>query len=267
MKDQHRIGWAALIALACVGPAAAQETGGFKGWLKRTGQAVVGVPATNGSPTVASNPATSANGATTTGPVFRPISPARGGEFQGIFDGYSIAKNSPRGHYPRVALTAEVYGGSQPCWTFRATIWQSAAAHHDERFELCNAPLMTKDDLGQPVEAANPTGPLMSVITGHQTMPSTHVQVSTQRTTGPDPAAMPFAVQIAATTPAGKAMLAQYDQLLARAMFVSGYAPPDQMISGTAYRTAGTVGSDGRLMWFAGFEPGGNRDTAPGSTN
>lgn len=252
--------FAVLLVSAFLLPAASSAQDGFKGFLHRTANAITGAPTSQ--PAAAPNPTTWANGVTTTGAVFRPISPARGGEFPGIFNDYSIAKNSPRGHYPRVALTAEIYGGTMACWTFRATVWHSATNHHDERFELCNAPLMTKDDLGQPVEAANPTGPLMSVITMHQTLPSTHVRVSTQRTTGPDPAAMPFAVQIAATTPAGKAMLAQYDQLIARAMFVSGYAPPDQMISGNAYRTAGTVGADGRLMWFAGFAPGGNRDAS-----
>jgi hypothetical protein len=268
MKTHSRARHSLLLVLTatCL-PALAQNAA--SGCFKRTASAVLGVPApaAAGAPTTGSRSGVAGTGeALTTGAVFRPLAPASGGQFAGIFATYSIAKNTPRGKFPRVALTAETYGGSLPCWTFRATIWQTENSRHDERFELCNAPMMVKDDLGQPGEAADPVGPLMSVITAHQTLPSAQVQVTPERTEGPNPPAMPFAVQVATSTPAGFALLAQYDALIARALYVSDYAPSSVMIAGNGYRLAGTVGSDGRLMWFAGFTPGGNRDARAPTT-
>ena len=109
--------------------------------------------------------------AVTDGPVYRPISPTHG-QFPGIFDGFSVHESVRRGHYPRVALTFETYGATIPCWKVRATIWQSALSHHDERFELCDAPLTGKDDLGQPMVIGDPTLPLSGVIQSRHILPA-----------------------------------------------------------------------------------------------
>lgn len=258
---------AATLLLGALTSAHAQTTGGAKGFLYRAAAAVLGQPLTpKGAKAAEVHSATGdipgtmgAGQAVTDGPVYRPISPAHG-QFAGIFDTYSIAEGARRGHYPRVALTFETYGATVPCWKVRATIWQSAKDHHDERFELCDAPLTTTDDLGNPAVIADPTLDLTSVIESTHTSDNMDVSVIDERTTGPNPPRTPFALNVSSSTPNASTFAFQYKAIMARAMVISGYASRRDVSGPESMRTATLAGSAGQLMWLAGFAPGGNQD-------
>jgi len=246
--------------------ALAQSTGGARSLLARAAAAVLGEPQQSAqakaihTPAGAGIPGTVGAGqAVTDGPAYRPISPAHA-DFPGIFDGYSISKSVRRGHYPRVALTFETYGATVACWKVRATIWQSAKSHHDEHFELCDAPLTSRDDLGQPMVIPDPTFPLKGVIESRHILPAPGLTVSDERTTGPTPPRSPFNINIGSTTPNAGLLLFQYKAIVSRAMVISGYASKSDLSGGNAMLSAPTAGSAGQLLWVAGFAPGGNQD-------
>jgi hypothetical protein len=255
--------WLALIlSLFAAVPATAQDTG-FKDFLKHATAAVMGQPqnASTSKNMLPGNvdavPGTIAVGqAVTDGAVYRPTGRS---EFKGIFDGYSVAKNVPRGRFPRVALTFETYGGSVACWQVRATIWQSARNHRDERFELCDAPIVSHDDLGATTIMADPSLALRGVIQGKHILALPGLTVTDERTTGPNPARSPFAVSFGASTPNRSNLEAQYEAILSRAMVVSGYVSKSDA-GGSDMRDASRAGSAEQLMWVAGFAPGGNQD-------
>lgn len=257
---------AVLVALCLPNSSNAQSAGGAKGFLYRAAAAVLGQPQKNTqakeiqSQAGADIPGTMGAGqAITDGPVYRPLSPTHG-QFPGIFDGYSVSESVRRGHYPRVALTFETYGATIPCWKVRATIWQSARNHHDERFELCDAPLTSQDDLGQPMVIPDPTLPLSSVIQSRHILPAPGLTVSDERTTGPTPPRSPFNINIGSTTPDAGLFLFQYKAIVARAMVISGYASRSDVSGGNSMLSAPTAGSAGQLLWVAGFAPGGDQD-------
>jgi hypothetical protein len=256
---------AAALLLGATITAHAQSAGGAKGFLYRAAAAVLGQPQNSKTTAIhgqagAGIPGTMAAGqAITDGPVYRPISPAHG-QFAGIFDGFSVSESVRRGHYPRVALSFETYGATIPCWKVRATIWQSAKSHHDERFELCDAPLTAKDDLGQPSVIGDPTLALSGVIQSRHILPAPGLSVTDERTTGPTPPRSPFNINIGSTTPNAGLLLFQYKAIVSRAMVISGYASKSDISGGNAMLSAPTAGSAGQLLWVAGFAPGGNQD-------
>lgn len=257
---------AAALLLGAITTTHAQSVGGAKGFLYRAAAAVLGQPQQSAqakaihTPAADGIPGTMAAGqAVTDGPVYRPISPAHG-EFPGIFDGFSVSESVRRGHYPRVALTFETYGATLACWKVRATIWQSARNHHDERFELCDAPLTSRDDLGQPMVIPDPTLPLSSVIQSRHILPAPGLTVSDQRTTGPTPPRSPFNINIGSTTPNAGLLLFQYKAIVSRAMVISGYTSRSDVSGGNSMLSAPTAGSAGQLLWVAGFAPGGDQD-------
>jgi len=253
---------AALFSTGTPRTSSAQDTG-FKGFLKNATAAVMGQPQ---SPSSSKNvmprnvndiPGTIAVGqAVTTGSVYRPTGRS---EFKGIFDGYSVAKNVPMGRFPRVALTFETYGGSVACWKVRATIWQSARNHHDERFELCDAPIVSHDDLGATSVMPDPSLSLRSVIQGKHILALPGLTVTDERTTGPNPPRSPFAMSFGASTPNRGNLRVQYEAIISRAMVVSGYVSKSDA-GGSDMRDASRAGSAGQLLWVAGFAPGGNQD-------
>lgn len=272
MNSRHAIGIGIgiglILALSALTPAHAQSAGGAKGLLFRAAAAVLGQPQSqqNTKATVVHSPdgagipgTVGAGQAVTDGPAYRPISPAHG-DFPGIFDGYSISKSVRRGHYPRVALTFETYGATVACWKVRATIWQSAKSHHDEHFELCDAPLTSRDDLGQPMVIPDPTFPLKGVIESRHTMAANGMTVVDERTTGPNPPRTPFDLNVSATTPNASLFAFQYKAIMARAMVISGYAARSDVSSSNSMISSTMAGSAGQLMWLAGFAPGGNQD-------
>lgn len=268
IRNHARIALVFIIAIAAgwgaPGIGHAQDSG-IKGFLKRTATALVGHPQTNTTQekgivprNVDAIPGTISTGqAVTKGPVYRPSGRT---DFKGLFEGYSVAKNVPRGRFPRVALTFETYGGSVACWNVRATIWQSARDHHDERFELCDAPLVSHDDLGATTVMADPSLALRSVITGKHTLSLPGLTVTDQRTTGPNPPRVSFDVSFGASTPNRSNLRAQYNAIISRAMVVSGYVSKADAGGSDSMRDASRAGSTGQLMWVAGFAPGGNQD-------
>lgn len=254
----------AVVTAAVAAPSVvhAQDTG-FKGFLKQATTAVIGQPQNENAgknilpKNVGAIPGTIAVGqAVTDGAVYRPTGRS---EFKGLFDGYSVAKNVPRGRYPRAALTFETYGGSVACWKVRATIWQSSKTHHDEHFELCDAPIVTHDDLGQTTIMPDPSLSLRGVITGKHLLGLPGLTITDERTTGPNPPRSPFAVSFGASTPNRSNLTAQYEAILSRAMVVSGYVSKSDA-GGSDMRDASRAGSAGQLLWVAGFAPGGNQD-------
>jgi hypothetical protein len=266
MNLRHATGIALALVLSTTFPLHAQTSGGARGFLARAAAAVLGQPQQSAqakaihTPAGAGIPGTMGAGqAITDGPVYRPLSPAHG-QFPGIFDGYSVSKSVRRGHYPRVAITFETYGATVACWKVRATIWQSARSHHDERFELCDAPLTAKDDLGQPSVIGDPTLALTGVIQSRHILATSGLTVIDERTIGPNPPRTPFDLNVSATTPNASLFAFQYKAIMARAMVISGYAARSDVSGSNSMISSTMAGSAGQLMWLAGFAPGGNQD-------
>jgi len=232
----------ALFMAAGVGMAQGQSTGtGVAGFFQRAGAAIK-----TGAGQVLGKPNT-AGGATTTGPTFRAISPAAGGQFEGLFDHWH-----PGATWPRAAITFTHFGSRLPCWTARATIWQSATQHHDETFEICNAPLFIHDDLGgsQQLSATNSTSSVTMTMDSAQNIEGiSHVQTATVRDTGPNPPHMLFTLNWGNS---GNALMPQYHEILLRLMYACGYEDPT---------SKGINNMLGKVLWVARFEPSGNADT------
>lgn len=215
-------------------PAVAQDTDGFKGFLKRTAGAVLG------QANDATRPGTTANGTTVTdGRAYRPISPSSGGTFEGVFRTFSPTGNP--GRFPRVSLFFETFGASEACWRTRATIWTSEKTHHEEMFDLCNAPIVTKDDLGATTVMADPTTTYLGMLSRQPFAPG--VPITPDRTVGPNPPRVPFLVDFGSAPNKGP-LRGQYQAIVTRALVISGYAK-------SPYEP---------LMWVAGFNPNGNQD-------
>ncbi|WP_090351124.1 hypothetical protein [Dyella sp. 333MFSha] len=164
----------------------AQTTdGGSKGFLQRTAGAVMGRPAASGSTDAGTN---SRGGAITEGAAYRPISPTYGSTFSGIFRTYTPVSNP--GKFPRVSLYFETFGASEACWRTRATIWTSEQAHREETFDLCNAPIATKDDLGNETVMSDATTTYLGMMSRTTFAPG--VPIAPDRTVGPNPPRVPF---------------------------------------------------------------------------
>lgn len=231
---RHQLAVLAAVGLLTVSvPGHAQDTGGFKGILKRTAGAVMGQPSDSTRPVTV-------NGTTgTDGPTYRPISPTAGGTFEGVFHAYSPTGNP--GKFPRVSLYFETFGASEPCWRTRATIWLSERSHREETFDLCNAPIVTKDDLGATTVLADPTTTYLGMLSRQPFAPG--VPITPDRTIGPNPPRVPFLMDFGSAPNKG-ALRGQYQAIVTRALVISGYAK-------SPYEP---------LMWVAGFSPEGNKD-------
>lgn len=227
---QFAVVLASFALLTTAMPSRAQDTGGFKGFLKRTAGAVMGQPSTQEG--------ASANGRTVTdGAVYRPISPASGGMFPNIFRGWTFVNNKAK--FPRVSLYFETFGASEACWRTRAMIWTSETAHREEVFDLCNAPVMTHDDLGATTVMADPTTTYLRKLSEEIFSPG--ITVTADRTVGPNPPRVPFLMDFGS---APVPLRGQYQDIVVRAMIVSGYATAPQQ----------------PLFWVGGFNPNGIKD-------
>ncbi|MGH8157672.1 MAG: hypothetical protein ACREPQ_06095 [Rhodanobacter sp.] len=227
----------ALVLAVSLGMAQAQDTG-VSGFFHRAGAAIK-----QGTTSVlhggSSGAQVDATGiAVTTGDIYKPLSPASGGEFVGLFNGAHHGQL-----WPRAALTFLSYGATLPCWTIRATIWRSPISHHDETFQICHAPIMTTDAVGNQTEI---TGGFNQVWMRRNSPGITHVQSSPARTTGPNPPDQFFMVPLT-----DHLLEVQYKNILMRAAWVSG-----------SINHANPSTDDGQfnLMWTAGFDPAGNHD-------
>ncbi len=210
--------------------------------LKDAGGQMIGV-----KPTAATASQASGNQ-----PIYTSVSGA--GKLPGLFksDNHQLAQQG-RLDWPRVALTFQEWGVSLPCWTVEARIWTSAAASTTETFRTCaNAALTETDDLGDTAEintAALWKGrdSLMGVR-----VPSNKANTGASRSTGPNPPAQPFAVNVSRPGVSDRAV----DTAL-RVAWVSGFIQTADLHPGPSGML--TPFKDSRL-WIAGFKTDGNRD-------
>ncbi|UEX19093.1 hypothetical protein LMF57_04375 [Stenotrophomonas sp. SI-NJAU-1] len=185
-------------------------------------------------------------------PIYTPVSGS--GKIQGLFksDNHQLAQQG-RLDWPRVALTFQEWGASQPCWTIEARIWTSPSASTTETFRSCaNAALTEVDDLGDMAElnsAALWKG--RDSLTGVR-VPSSKANTGASRSTGPNPPAQPFVVNVSRPGVSDKAV-----DVALRVAWISGFLQTADLHPGAAGVL--TPFKDGRL-WIAGFNPEGNRD-------
>jgi len=210
--------------------------------LKNAGGQMVGVKPAQGG----------AKAAAGAGAIYAPVS--GGGKLPGLFkgDNHQLAQQGKL-DWPRVALTYTEWGASLPCWTVEARIWTSPASSTTETFRTCASAAVTEtDDLGEVAElndAALWKG--KDTLRGIRVLPS-KPNTGTQRSTGPNPPAQPFQVNVSRDAVANRAV-----EVALRAAWVSGFIQTSDLHPGPSGIL--TPFRDGR-MWIAGFKPEGNRD-------
>ncbi|MCC5094280.1 MULTISPECIES: hypothetical protein [Xanthomonas] len=244
--------FAALLALTLVSPftthaqdVPAQKPGFFrqlgKG-LADTGKQMVGIQPNAGTKA----------GSQGAGSIYEPLNGAA--KLPNLFKGDTHqAAQLGKLDWPRVALTFTEWGASQPCWTAEARIWTSPTASNVETFRTCfDAALTETDDLGETAElnsAALWKG--RDTLTGIRVLPS-KPNTGAQRSTGPNPPAQPFVVNVSRPGVADRAV-----DVSLRIAWVSGLIQTADLHPGPSGLL--TPFKDSR-MWIAGFKPDGNRD-------
>lgn len=192
-------------------------------------------------------------GAAAAGPVYTPIS--GGHSLSGLFAGQNQQKaNYGQIAYPRVALAYLSYGADQPCWKVQATIWRSPKQSHDEVFQVCDAPIVVRDAVGQ-TGTLNPQGIIDKI---DQTRAPMNVSnTGDQRTRGPLPPLRPMSVQLANTGPMFQAnpLQVRLDAINARIAYIAGYVPLGDT---SAMSVVSSAFYDYR-MWIYRFDPAGNQ--------
>jgi hypothetical protein len=256
MALQGRGAFTALLALTLVAPISAQtqdaqpqKPGFFRqlgGSLKDSGKQMVGIQP------IAGGKSTAQGGSSGSGPTYTPLSGA--GKLPGLFKGDNHqAAQAGRLEWPRVALTFTEWGEKLPCWTVEARIWTGPTASSVETFRACaDAPLTETDDLGDTAElntAALWKG--RDTLTGIRVPPS-KPNTGAQRSTGPNPPAQPFVVNVSRPGVADRAV-----DVALRVAWVSGFIQTADLHPGASGLL--TPFKDSRL-WIAGFRPDGNRD-------
>ncbi|MFA0924927.1 hypothetical protein [Xanthomonas fragariae] len=248
--DIARIAGAALLALTVAGVARAQDTQppkpGFLrqlgGSLKDAGQRMVGIqPNASGK--------ASSQGA---GFIYVPI--GGDGKLPSLFKGDNHqAAQGGKLEWPRVALTFTEWGASLPCWTAEARIWTTPTASTTETFRTCfDAALTETDDLGEVAELNN-----SALWKGRDSLsgirvPPSKPNTGAQRSTGPNPPAQPFVVNVSRAGVSDRAV-----DVALRVAWVSGFLQTADLHPGPSGML--TPFKDTRL-WIAAFKPDGNRD-------
>lgn len=210
--------------------------------LKNAGGQMVGVKPAEGG----------AKAATGAGSIYAPANGT--GKIRGLFksDNHQLAQQGKL-DWPRVALTFQEWGASLPCWTVEARIWTSPSASTTETFRTCaNAAVTEPDDLGDTAELNT-----SALWKGRDTLmgirvPAGKPNTGTQRSTGPNPPAQPFVVNVSRPGVSDRAV-----DVALRAAWVSGFIQTADLHPGASGLL--TPFRDGR-MWIAGFKPEGNRD-------
>ncbi|KRE90869.1 hypothetical protein ASG87_01650 [Frateuria sp. Soil773] len=227
----------ALVFAVCASTVHAQQSG-VAGFFHRAGAALK-----TGASQVLGHPNAAGGGATTTGATFRPITPASGGQFQGLFDTWHSGDA-----WPRASVYFTRWGPSLPCWTARATIWRSARSSHVETFQVCNAPLYIKDDMGGSMQLSathSASSVTVQMDTAQNIQGITHADTSNTRNAGPNPPHMLFALNFGAE---GPALMPQYHEILLRVMYAAGFEDAT---------TKGISNTGGKVLWVQGFDPAG----------
>ncbi|ATS66747.1 hypothetical protein [Xanthomonas citri] len=245
-----RIAGAALLALTVAGVAQAQDTQPPKpGFFRQLGKSL----ADSGKQMVGIQPNASGKpGNQGTGSIYVPLGGP--GKLPGLFKGDNHQQaQAGRLEWPRVALTFTDWGASLPCWTAEARIWTSPTASSVETFRTCfDAAVTETDDLGETAElnsAALWKG--RDTLTGIRVLPS-KPNTGAQRSTGPNPPAQPFVVNVSRPGVADRAV-----DVSLRVAWVSGFIQTADLHPGPSGLL--TPFKDIRL-WIAGFKPEGNRD-------
>ena len=210
--------------------------------LKNAGGQMVGVKPAQGG----------AKAAAGAGAIYAPVS--GGGKLPGLFkgDNHQLAQQGKL-DWPRVALTYTEWGASLPCWTVEARIWTGPASSTTETFRICaNAAVTETDDLGDTAELN--TSALWKgrdTLTGVR-VPSGKPNTGASRSTGPNPPAQPFVVNVSRPGVSDRAV-----DVALRVAWVSGFIQTSDLHPGPSGIL--TPFKDSR-MWIAGFNAGGNRD-------
>ncbi|WP_355585007.1 hypothetical protein [Xanthomonas cannabis] len=245
-----RIAGTVLLALTVAGVAYSQDTqppkpGFFRQLgksLADSGKQMVGIQPNSGSKT-------SAQG---TGSIYAPLSGA--GKLPGLFKGDNHQQAQlGKLEWPRVALTFTEWGASLPCWMAEARIWTSPTASTTETFRTCfDAAVTETDDLGDTAELNT-----SALWKGRDTLngirvPPSRPNTGPQRSTGPNPPAQPFVVNVSRPGVADRAV-----DVSLRVAWVSGFLQTADLHPGASGMLAPFKDS---RMWIAGFKPEGNRD-------
>ncbi|AKC79214.1 hypothetical protein XB05_11055 [Xanthomonas arboricola] len=252
MKHTGQGAFAALLALTLVSPLTthaqdvpAQKPGFFRQLgksLADSGKQMVGIqPNASGKP-----------GNQGTGSIYVPLRGA--GKLPNLFKGDNHqAAQGGKLEWPRVALTFTEWGASLPCWTAEARIWTSPTASSVETFRTCfDAAVTETDELGETAElnsAALWKG--RDSLSGIRVPPS-KPNTGAQRSTGPNPPAQPFVVNVSRPGVADRAV-----DVSLRIAWVAGFIQTADLHPGPSGVL--TPFKDTRL-WIAGFKPDGNRD-------
>ncbi|SOO27312.1 conserved exported hypothetical protein [Xanthomonas phaseoli pv. phaseoli] len=186
------------------------------------------------------------------GAIYTPVAGA--GRIQGLFNGDNHqSAQLGKLDWPRVALTFTEWGSSLPCWTVEARIWTSPTASSTETFRTCaDAAVTEADDLGEVAELNTPAlWKGRDVLNGIRVPPG-KPNTGTQRSTGPNPPAQPFVVNVSRPGVSDKAV-----DVALRVAWVSGFLQTADLHPGPSGLL--TPFKDTR-MWIAGFKPDGNRD-------
>jgi hypothetical protein len=247
-----RIAGAALLAASLALTAHAQDGSDHKpgffrqlgGSLKDAGKQMVGIKPNAGGKSTAQ-----VGGS---GALYTPLSGP--GRLPGLFKGDDHqAAQLGKLDWPRVALTFTEWGVSLPCWTVEARIWTSPAASSVETFQACaDASLTETDDLGETAELNT-----SALWKGRDTLngirvPPSKPNTGAQRSTGPNPPAQPFVVNVSRPGVADRAV-----DVALRVAWVSGFLQTADLHPGASGLL--TPFKDTRL-WIAGFKPDGNGD-------
>lgn len=254
MALQERRAFAASLALMLTVPIAAHAQDGSDpkpGFFRQLGKSLgdAGKQMVGLQPNPGSKPTAQAG---RSGTLYAPLSGA--GKLPGLFKGDNHqAAQAGRLDWPRVALTFTEWGVSLPCWTLEARIWSDPATSSTETFRACaDAPLTETDDLGEKAELNT-----AALWKGRDTLngirvPPSKPNTGAQRSTGPNPPAQPFAVNVSRPGVADRAV-----DVSLRVAWVSGFLQTADLHPGASGLL--TPFKDTRL-WIAGFKPDGNRD-------
>ncbi|APO93562.1 hypothetical protein [Xanthomonas vesicatoria] len=244
--------FAALLALALAAPLTtqAQDLPAQKpGFFRQLGKSL----ADSGKQMVGIQPNAGAKaGNQGTGSIYTPINGS--GKLPNLFKGDNHQQAQlGKLEWPRVALTFNEWGASLPCWTAEARIWTSPTASTTETFRTCfDAAVTETDDLGETAELNT-----AALWKGRDTLngirvPPSKPNTGAQRSTGPNPPAQPFVVNVSRPGVADRAV-----DVALRVAWVSGFLQTTDLHPGPSGML--TPFKDTRL-WIAGFKPDGNRD-------
>ncbi|MGN3937944.1 hypothetical protein [Xanthomonas citri] len=245
-----RIAGAVLLALTVAGSVHAQDTQPQKtGFFRQLGKSL----ADSGKQMVGIKPNVGTKaGSQGTGSIYTPINGA--GKLPNLFKGDNHQQAQlGKLEWPRVALTFTEWGASLPCWTVEARIWTSPTASSVETFRTCfDAAVTETDDLGETAElnsAALWKG--RDSLSGIRVPPS-KPNTGARRSTGPNPPAQLFGVNVSRPGVADRAV-----DVALRVAWVSGFLQTADLHPGPSGLL--TPFKDTRL-WIAGFQADGNRD-------